>query len=66
MERDGNTICMEREGTAVNPEIRLQHPDAETVSRRLSEELPRIESAVKELELAKNVSRETLDRMISV
>lgn len=44
----------------------LQHPDAATAIRLLSEELPRVQLAMKELELAKTVSRETLDRMISV
>ncbi len=64
MERDPHL----REDTADSDSmnISLQRPDTEAASQRLSEELPRIQAAVDQLELAKQVSRETLDRMISI
>lgn len=44
------------------------HPEryAEIVNRQLNGELPRVHAALEELELAKSVSREVLDRLISI
>ena len=66
MDRDAQSSHMRNSGTEPDMEINLQQPDAETASRRLSEELPLVRAAMEELERAKNVSRETLDSMISV
>lgn len=46
--------------------IQFKNLDTETAMRRLDEELIRVQAAVDELERAKTVSRETLERTISV
>jgi hypothetical protein len=66
MERNAHGIPPESGRNESNVNLKLEHPDAETASRRLNEELPRVQAAMEELELAKNVSRETLERMISI